>query len=291
MLDVGCGDGFHLPLFTDAASVTGVEPYAPLVARARTRLADRPGIRVLQAGAAALPLPDASVDLVHARTAYFFGPRLRAGPRRGAAGPAAGRGDRDRRPRRHRAPLRRVDARRPPALRPRRRGGVLRRARVLAAPDPDGLALPGPGDPRRRAAHRVQPRCRRARDRGRGRAGDPGRLPAARAPCRLSHAPDRPGLGRAGPPAAHRARAGTVGGPVGGDGTVRAQASRGSGFRGAGPRGRRRLAGGLGGPAQRNGDGGPRPRPRGHRVADRAGDPVRRAPVAGRGWTTTGDGG
>jgi SAM-dependent methyltransferase len=73
VLDVGCGDGFHLPLFVGAASVTGVEPYAPLVARARERLADRPGIRVLQAGAAALPLPDASVDLVHARTAYFFG--------------------------------------------------------------------------------------------------------------------------------------------------------------------------------------------------------------------------
>ena len=73
VLDVGCGDGFHLPLFTGAASVTGVEPYAPLVARAHSRLADRPAIRVLQAGAAALPLPDASVDLVHARTAYFFG--------------------------------------------------------------------------------------------------------------------------------------------------------------------------------------------------------------------------
>lgn len=73
VLDVGCGDGFHLPLFTGAASVTGVEPYAPLVERAHGRLADRPGIRVLRAGAAALPLPDASVDLVHARTAYFFG--------------------------------------------------------------------------------------------------------------------------------------------------------------------------------------------------------------------------
>ena len=60
-------------------------------------------------------------------------------------------------------------------------------------------------------------------------------------------------LGRAGPPAAHRARAGTVGGPVGGDGTVRAQAGRGSGIRGAGPRGRRRLAGRLGGPAERSG--------------------------------------
>jgi SAM-dependent methyltransferase len=73
VLDVGCGDGFHLPLFAGARSVTGVEPYAPLVARARDRLAGRPDTRVLLAGAAALPLPDASVDLVHARTAYFFG--------------------------------------------------------------------------------------------------------------------------------------------------------------------------------------------------------------------------
>jgi SAM-dependent methyltransferase len=73
VLDVGCGDGFHLPLFTGARSVTGVEPYSPLVARARVRLSGRPDTRVLLAGAAALPLPDASVDLVHARTAYFFG--------------------------------------------------------------------------------------------------------------------------------------------------------------------------------------------------------------------------
>ena len=73
VLDVGCGDGFHLPLFDGAASVTGVEPYAPLVTRARARLADRPSLRVVQGGAAALPVPDATVDLVHARTAYFFG--------------------------------------------------------------------------------------------------------------------------------------------------------------------------------------------------------------------------
>ena len=73
VVDVGCGDGFHLPLFTGARSVTGVEPHPPLVARARERLAAHPGIRVVEAGAAALPLPTASVDLVHARTAYFFG--------------------------------------------------------------------------------------------------------------------------------------------------------------------------------------------------------------------------
>ncbi|WP_219413291.1 class I SAM-dependent methyltransferase [Pseudonocardia nigra] len=78
VLDVGCGDGFHLPVFAaEAASVTGVEPYAPLVERARRRVGG--AARVLQAGAAALPLPDASVDLVHARTAYFFGPGCEPG--------------------------------------------------------------------------------------------------------------------------------------------------------------------------------------------------------------------
>ncbi|MDN5933142.1 MAG: class I SAM-dependent methyltransferase [Pseudonocardia sp.] len=69
VVDVGCGDGFHLPVFArEAASVRGVEPHPPLVWRARAR-----GLTVLEGGAAALPLPDASVDLVHARTAYFFG--------------------------------------------------------------------------------------------------------------------------------------------------------------------------------------------------------------------------
>ncbi len=78
VLDVGCGDGFHLPVFAaEAASVTGVEPHPPLVERARRRVGDR--ARVLPGGAAALPLPDAAVDLVHARTAYFFGPGCEPG--------------------------------------------------------------------------------------------------------------------------------------------------------------------------------------------------------------------
>jgi SAM-dependent methyltransferase len=78
VLDVGCGDGFHLPVFAaEAASVTGAEPYAPLVERARQRMGER--ATVLLAGATALPLPDASVDLVHARTAYFFGPGCEPG--------------------------------------------------------------------------------------------------------------------------------------------------------------------------------------------------------------------
>ncbi|MGQ0575382.1 MAG: class I SAM-dependent methyltransferase [Pseudonocardia sp.] len=74
VLDVGCGDGFHLPLFAASArTVVGVEPYAPLVPRARRRVADLTHVRVLEAGAAELPLPDACIDVVHARTAYFFG--------------------------------------------------------------------------------------------------------------------------------------------------------------------------------------------------------------------------
>ncbi|MGH3569473.1 MAG: class I SAM-dependent methyltransferase [Pseudonocardia sp.] len=41
VLDVGCGDGFHLPVFAErAASVIGVEPHPPLVKRARDRIAD-----------------------------------------------------------------------------------------------------------------------------------------------------------------------------------------------------------------------------------------------------------
>lgn len=76
VLDVGCGDGFHLQHFgQEAASAVGVEPHPPLVERARRR----PGVRVLEAGAADLPFPDASVDLVHARTAYFFGPGCEPG--------------------------------------------------------------------------------------------------------------------------------------------------------------------------------------------------------------------
>ncbi|MFC9788044.1 class I SAM-dependent methyltransferase [Rhodococcus sp. NPDC127528] len=75
VLDVGCGTGFHLPLFArDARSVIGVEPHPPLVARARDRMrATGSAVEVLAGSAERIPLPDDSVDLVHARTAYFFG--------------------------------------------------------------------------------------------------------------------------------------------------------------------------------------------------------------------------
>jgi SAM-dependent methyltransferase len=74
VLDVGCGDGFHLPVFAAAARcVLGVEPHRPLVRRARDRVARLANVSVLPGGAGRLPVRDASVDLVHARTAYFFG--------------------------------------------------------------------------------------------------------------------------------------------------------------------------------------------------------------------------
>lgn len=80
VLDVGCGDGYHLPVFAESArSVVGVEPHSSLVALARRRVAGLPDVRVLRAPAQRLPLPDASVDLVHARTAYFFGPGCEPG--------------------------------------------------------------------------------------------------------------------------------------------------------------------------------------------------------------------
>ena len=80
VLDLGCGAGFHLPRFAStAASVTGVEPHPDLVALARRRTRDVPNVAVRQGTAQALPLADASVDVVHARWAYFFGPGCEPG--------------------------------------------------------------------------------------------------------------------------------------------------------------------------------------------------------------------
>jgi SAM-dependent methyltransferase len=85
VLDVGCGTGFHLPRFARTArSVVGVEPHAGLAALARRRVA-RPDrartarVRVLEGTAQALPLPPATVDVAHARWAYFFGPGCEPG--------------------------------------------------------------------------------------------------------------------------------------------------------------------------------------------------------------------
>ncbi|NEE00358.1 class I SAM-dependent methyltransferase [Phytoactinopolyspora halotolerans] len=106
VVDVGCGSGFHLPRFAaDAARVVGVEPHPPLVRRARQRVgaitaaasaapaavtaavdpSDRArpnaSIEVLRGTAQALPLPTSSMDVAHARWAYFFGPGCEPGIR------------------------------------------------------------------------------------------------------------------------------------------------------------------------------------------------------------------
>lgn len=80
VLDVGCGDGFHLSAFAaTAATVTGVEPHPELVRRARRRTAGLSNVTVVTGYAQQTGLPAGSADLVHARTAYFFGPGCEPG--------------------------------------------------------------------------------------------------------------------------------------------------------------------------------------------------------------------
>jgi SAM-dependent methyltransferase len=80
LLDIGCGNGFWLPEYGNAArSVVGVEPDPGLRRDAIERVADAANVDVLEGSAEHLPLDDASVDAVHARFAYFFGPGAERG--------------------------------------------------------------------------------------------------------------------------------------------------------------------------------------------------------------------
>ena len=82
VVDVGCGDGFHLPIFARTArSVVGVEPHPPLV-RARQDPRGLAAERARRRRSCATPAARRrSADLVHARTAYFFGPGCEPGLR------------------------------------------------------------------------------------------------------------------------------------------------------------------------------------------------------------------
>ena len=80
VLDLGCGSGFHLPRFaSSAAHVYGVEPHPGLVRLATRRTRSLANVTVLAGTAQAVPLPEGSVDVVHARWAYFFGPGCEPG--------------------------------------------------------------------------------------------------------------------------------------------------------------------------------------------------------------------
>jgi ubiquinone/menaquinone biosynthesis C-methylase UbiE len=61
--------------------VYGVEPHPALLRLAARRTRSLPSVTLLSGTAQAIPLPDASVDVAHARWAYFFGPGCEPGLR------------------------------------------------------------------------------------------------------------------------------------------------------------------------------------------------------------------
>jgi SAM-dependent methyltransferase len=80
VLDVGCATGFHLPRFAETASrVYGLEPHPGLLRLAARRTHVLTNVTLLAGTAQAVPLPDASVDVAHARWAFFFGPGCEPG--------------------------------------------------------------------------------------------------------------------------------------------------------------------------------------------------------------------
>jgi SAM-dependent methyltransferase len=88
IVDLGCGTGFWLPVYAaEADRVLGVEPDQLLRAAARRRIAgpeappgrSRATMEVLAGSAEHIPLTADSVDVLHARFAYFFPPGTDAG--------------------------------------------------------------------------------------------------------------------------------------------------------------------------------------------------------------------
>ena len=78
--DLGCGTGYWLARYAgEAARVIGIEPDPALRGAAEEAAALLPGTQVLPGSAEHLPLGDATVDVVHARFAYFFPPGTDAG--------------------------------------------------------------------------------------------------------------------------------------------------------------------------------------------------------------------
>ncbi len=82
VLDLGTGTGFHIPRFHQQAQhVIAVEPHGPSRLRAMARVAalGLEHVSIMTGSAEQVFLPDASVDIVHARFAYFFAPECEPG--------------------------------------------------------------------------------------------------------------------------------------------------------------------------------------------------------------------
>ncbi len=80
IIDLGCGTGYWMRRYAaEAASVLGIEPDPALRTVAARVAADLDNAEVLAGSAEHIPLPEASVDVVHARFAYFFPPGTDAG--------------------------------------------------------------------------------------------------------------------------------------------------------------------------------------------------------------------
>jgi SAM-dependent methyltransferase len=91
LVDLGCGTGFWLSGYArDAARVIGIEPDPALRARAEARIRGVPRAKVLPGSAEHLPLADRSVDVVHARFAYFLSPGIVGRTRTAGAADAPG---------------------------------------------------------------------------------------------------------------------------------------------------------------------------------------------------------
>lgn len=70
LLDLGCGTGYWLPRYAATTrQLYGVEPDTALLTTAARRTT---GATVLHGSAEHIPLDDSSIDVVHARFAYFF---------------------------------------------------------------------------------------------------------------------------------------------------------------------------------------------------------------------------
>ncbi len=84
VLDLGAGTGFHIARFHDlAAHVIAVEPHDDSRLRAMARVAalGLTHTSVMIGSAERILLPDSSIDIIHARFAYFFAPHCEPGLR------------------------------------------------------------------------------------------------------------------------------------------------------------------------------------------------------------------